>query len=406
MKLKPFKQYLIESGDKNTHLEHLEDEIFNNGVPGARSAVSFLRGLRNMLSGSSKSSVNVTVKWDGAPAVVCGVNPQNGKFFVATKSAFNKSPKLNYTHKDIDENHSGKSELVDKLKICLDNLAHLGIKGVLQGDLLFTAGDVAHVEHDGEKLITFTPNTITYAVPANSDLAAKILSAKLGIVFHTTYSGKTVETMKASFGANVSGLKKSSSVWATDANFRDESGSATLTKVETGYVTERISEIVEKIGEMNQNVISQIISNEEIKAFIKMYVNANVRVGQNISGTKKYARGLATFISDRYQEQIDKLKTEKGKEGRLEKLKFVLKFIKQNESQFVLMFLVSALLADVKGTLLSKLKRVKSIGTFLETPDGYKVTSPEGFVVVDHLGKALKLVDRLEFSRANFSQDN
>jgi Family of unknown function (DUF6267) len=406
MKLKPFKQYLIESGDKNTHLEHLEDEIFNHGVPGARGAVSFLRGLRNMLSGSSKSSVNVTVKWDGAPAVICGTNPENGKFFVATKSAFNKSPKLNYTHKDIEENHSGKTELVDKLKICLDNLAHLGIKGVLQGDLLFTKGDIAHVEHNGEKLITFTPNTITYAVPANSDIAAKILGANMGIVFHTTYSGKSVESMKASFGANIRGLKGASNVWVTDANFRDESGSATLTKAETVYVTQRISEIVDRIGEMDQRIISQIISNEEIKSFIKMYVNSNVRVGQNISGTKKYARGLTSFISDKYQEQIDKLKTEKGKEGRLEKLKFMLKFIKQNETQFVLMFLVSALLADVKGTLLAKLKRVNSIGTFLETPNGFKVTSPEGFVVVDHLGKALKLVDRLEFSRANFSQDD
>jgi len=404
--MKNFRQFLTESSTKNTHLEHLEDEVFNGGVNGTRRAINFLRGLRDMLHGSSKSSVNVTVKWDGAPAIVCGINPENGKFFVATKSAFNKTPKLNYTRSDIERNHSGSTGLIDKLRVALDNLSKLNIKGVLQGDLLFTKGDLQTVEHDGETLITFKANTITYAVPADSDLAAKLQAANLGIVFHTTYTGKKIQDMKASFGADISGLSKTGAVWATDANFRDESGTATLTKDETDYVSERLAEIGRQFNRMDSTTINDIVSNEELRLMIKTYVNSKVKVGQNIQGTKKYAKGLIEFITDRYNKEIDKLKTERGKAGRKEKLKSVVSFVKRNQEQFILMFLVAALISDVKGVLLKKLRAVNSIGTFLETPDGFKVTSPEGFVAIDRLGgSAVKLVDRLEFSKANFTLD-
>ncbi len=404
--MKKFRQYITESADKNSHLEHLEDEVFNGGVNGTRRAINFLRGLRDMLSGSSNASVNVTVKWDGAPAIVCGINPENGKFFVATKSAFNKTPKLNYTHDDIEKNHSGQTTLIDKLRIALDNLSTLGIKGILQGDLLFTKGELQNIEHNGESFLSFRANTITYAVPQDSDLAGAIRAANIGIVFHTTYTGKTVQDMKASFGANISSLKKTSNVWVTDADFRDESGTATLTKDETTYVSTRLSEIGRQFNRMDSAIINEIVTDDEIVSFIKTYVNSKVKVGENITGTQKYAKGLIEFITDKYQKEIDKLKTDRGKQGRKDRLKQHVSFIKTNREQFILMFLIAALIADVKGVLLSKLRKVNSIGTFLETPDGFKVTSPEGFVAVDHMkGNAVKLVDRLEFSRANFTLD-
>lgn len=403
--MKPFRQYLAESETKNTHLEHLEDEVFNGGIPGTRRAINFLRGLRDMLLGHSASSVNVTVKWDGAPSIVCGINPENGQFFVATKSAFNKEPKLNYTHDDILKNHAGSSGLIDKLRVCLDNLPKLGIKGVLQGDLLFTKGELQSITHDGEPLVAFRANTITYAVPADSELASKLSIANLGIVFHTTYTGTKIETMKASYGANINSLSRIPSVWATSADFRDESGSATLTADETKYVSERLSAIGKEFSDMDPDTIEHIVSNEQLRLMIKTYVNSKVRVGQNIEGTKKYAKGLITFITDKFNADIQKLKTDKGKQGRLAALTSIVTFVKENEDQFILMFLIAALIADVKGVLLKKLKTVSSIGTFLETPDGFKVTSPEGFVAVDRLkGNAVKLVDRLEFSRANFTQ--
>ena len=86
----------FQTQDKNTHLEHLEDDIINRGSVGGENAVNFLKSVRNMLAGSGKGT-NMTVKWDGAPAIICGVNPENGKFFVGTKSVFNKTPKINYT---------------------------------------------------------------------------------------------------------------------------------------------------------------------------------------------------------------------------------------------------------------------------------------------------------------------
>ncbi|CAB4141221.1 hypothetical protein UFOVP410_60 [uncultured Caudovirales phage] len=398
-----FKQFIVESETKNQHLEHLEDEVFNGGVAGTRRALNFLRGLRDMLSGSSDSSVNVTVKWDGAPAIICGINPENKRFFVATKSAFNKNPKLNYTNSDIETNHGNSPGLIQKLKIALNSLSKLGIKGILQGDLLFTKEDLVPMENEGEKLISFKPNTIRYAVPLDSDLARKIMSSDMGIVFHTTYTGKTIESMKANFGANVDYLKKSSRVWVTDATFKDESGTATLTESEMEYVTDRLSKIGKIFNKMNSSVITQIISDEQLKIYIKTYINSKVRTGQSIEGTKQYADGLITFIKEKFQKEIDKLKTEKGKLGREEKLKQVVSFVNSNKEQFIIMFLVAALMADVKGLLINKLKKVSSIGTFLETPDGFKVTSPEGFVAIDRLGAAVKLVDRLEFSRANFN---
>ena len=178
-----FKGFFTQ--EKNTHLEHLEDDIINRGSKGGVNAINFLNSVRNMLAGNIGGKLNMSVKWDGAPAVFCGTNPENGKFFVGTKSVFNKSPKINYTPTDIRRNHGG--ELANKLQVCLRELPKLGLDGIYQGDLLFTRGDLKAVAIDGEKMITFTPNTITYAVPAGSDIARRIARAKLGIVFHTKY---------------------------------------------------------------------------------------------------------------------------------------------------------------------------------------------------------------------------
>ena len=192
-----FSSFLTEQ--KNLHMEHLEDEVLNGGVEGTRGAINFLQGLRDMLAGSSASSVDVTVKWDGAPAVFAGINPENDQFFVGTKGVFAKNAKINYTDTDIDNNHSGG--LASKLKVALKELSKVNISGVLQGDMMYTSDDLQKETIDGEPYITFQPNTIVYAIPVKSKLAAKILSSNMGIVWHTTYSGDTMEGMTASFGA-------------------------------------------------------------------------------------------------------------------------------------------------------------------------------------------------------------
>ena len=225
------EQFIFEDkGGKNLHLEHIEDEILNYGVDGGRASINFVRSLRDMFAGATRSSINMTVKWDGAPAIFAGIDPEDGKFFVGKKSVFNVEPQLYKTNADIDKYTSG--DLNAKFKVALREFPKLGIKGVLQGDLMFT-NDVSTTSIDGQKFYTFQPNTIVYAVDVDSDFGKQVKSAKIGVVWHTTYTGSDLQSMKASFGVNISGLKKVSSIWMDDATYKDVSGKATFTEKET-----------------------------------------------------------------------------------------------------------------------------------------------------------------------------
>ena len=254
-----FTKFLTESvkKDKNVHLEHLEDEVLNRGVAGARDAINFLQSLRDMLAGNAKTKTNVTTKWDGAPAVFCGINPENGKFFVATKGIFNKDAKLNYTDEDIDNNHPSEG-LNKKLKVALAYLPKLGIKGILQGDMMFAHEDLKTETIDGQEYITFQPNTIVYAVPSDSKLAKTMLSAKIGIVFHTSYTGKTIESLKSSFNIDINHLSQTKDVWFRDAYFVDASGTATFTEEETKLITSHLSQAGSIFRQINSLVLNNI----------------------------------------------------------------------------------------------------------------------------------------------------
>jgi hypothetical protein len=391
--MRTFTTFLTEQ--KNLHLEHLEDEMFNRGEAGVKEAIAFVKSLAEMLKGNAKSPVDVTVKWDGAPALFTGINPENGKFFVATKSLFNKTPKINYTNADIDANHSGG--LAEKLKVALANLKDLGITGVLQGDMLYTKGDLSAQTIDGESMVTFTPNTITYAVPAGSDLAGKINSSQMGIVFHTTYNGDTIENLKASFGADVSGLRKTNKVWYQDASYKDVSGRATLTSNEEARVRKLI-DITEKNIAKSKKTLRQIV-NSDLKDLIKIYLNANVREGVDRGTTKSFAG----FISTRFDLKIKKLKTEKAKERVVKEKEVLLKELRSMSRDLNGLFTAHYELARAKMLILKKLQALNTMPSFIKTSTGYKVTDPEGFVAIDRSGKAVKLVDRMEFSRANFN---
>ena len=391
--MRTFTTFLTEQ--KNLHLEHLEDELFNRGEAGVNEAIAFLKSLSEMLKGNAKSPVNVTVKWDGAPAVFAGTNPENGKFFVATKSLFNKTPKINYTNADIDRNHGGG--LADKLKVALANLKGLGIKGVLQGDMLYTTGDLSSQTIDGESMLTFTPNTITYAVPSNSGLASKINSSQMGIVFHTTYSGDTIENLKASFGANVSGLKKTKKVWYQDADYRDVSGRATMTAKQEREIQNYIKG-TERIIKGSKAALKKIV-NSPLKDLIKIYLNQNVRAGID----KGTAGGLATFLGSRFDTKISSLKTDRARERVQQEKDDLMKELKRNERSLDGIFTAHNYLAQAKMLILKKLQALNTMPSFIKTDSGYKVTNPEGFVAIDRTGKAVKLVDRMEFSRANFN---
>ena len=397
-----FKGFFTQ--EKNTHLEHLEDDIINRGSQGGVNAINFLNSVRNMLAGNVGGKLNMSVKWDGAPAVFCGTNPENGKFFVGTKSVFNATPKINYTPNDIRKNHGG--ELANKLQVCLRELPKLGLDGIYQGDLLFTRGDLKAVAIDGEKMITFTPNTITYAVPSDSDIARRIARAKLGIVFHTKYSGKTMSSLTAGFGS-IKG-QGPASVFLASAAFTDTSGSATFNKSELAKFDALIrmaqgslSKAKPMLDEMSKSSMSDQLSvGYRLKTFFNAYIRNSKQGMDKVAVMQKSFRDYyESFI----QAEIDSKKTPKGKEKYIKAKEDGLRFIDRNKTALYFAIASHISLANCKNSLISKLNQVQSIGHFLRTPNGYKVTAPEGFVAVDRVAGAIKLVDRLEFSRANFT---
>jgi hypothetical protein len=405
--MRSFKNYVpLQEAAKNTHMTHIEDLILDGGVKGARQAIIALRSLRDMLQGNAKSAVDVTVKWDGAPAVFAGEDPETGEFFVAKKGIFNANPKIYKSHDDIKADTSG--DLTKKLILAFDNLKDLGIKGVIQGDFMFDSSDLKKEKINGVSHIVFHPNTIAYAIPDDSSLAKEIRSAKIGIVWHTTYSGATFETMKAEFGREiVPKLKKSKNVWMQDATLPDLSGTVTLTKKETDVINKKLSDAGKLFKKIAASTLKEIESNKELNMIINVYNNRKVREGQRITDTKKHATGLIMFVQDRYQKQIDKRTSQAGKDIQIKKRDELLKFFdKKNLKNLQNVFDLQNLVIDSKLIIINKLNKLSKIGTFVKTTSGFKVTNPEGFVAIDRMeGGAVKLVDRMEFSTNNFSKD-
>jgi hypothetical protein len=388
--------------DKNTHLEHLEDDIINRGTSGGVNAINFLKSVRDMLAGNSGAKINTTVKWDGAPAIICGVNPENGKFFVGTKSVFNVTPKINYTTADIRKNHSGA--VAQKLSVCLNHLSTLNIKQILQGDLLFT-NDKKMAAIRGEKMITFTPNTITYAVQASSSIGKKIARSKMGIVFHTMYTGKDMKSLSASFG-NVRGAGNSR-VWVASAAYKDDTGSITFTKGELAKFDAQLRMAEGSLGraskvldEMTSRASDPLSVGFRLKAFFNHYIRNN-------KGSMAKVRVLQDMFRDYYENvlktEIHQRKTEKAKQKYRDILADGLRFINQNKSGLYMAIASHVTLGNAKNTLIQKMNQIQQIGHYIKTGTGYRVTAPEGYVAVDRVAGAVKIVDRLEFSRANFT---
>ena len=402
--MKKLTTYLSES--KNTHMTHIEDLILDGGVKGARQAILALRSLRDMLSGNAKAPIDITVKWDGAPAVFAGEDPETGEFFIAKKGIFNANPKIYKSHDDIKADTSG--DLTKKLILAYDNLKDLGIKGVIQGDFMFDSSDLKKETINGIAHLVFHPNTIAYAVPSDSALAKEIGSAKIGIVWHTSYSGATFETMTATFGKEiVSKLKPTKNVWMVDATLPDLSGTATLTAKETLLLSKKLSNAGKIFRTIQGKTLKEIESNKELNLVINIYNNTMVRKGQRITNTAKHAKGLIKFVTDRYAKEIDKRSSQKGKDVQIQKRDQLLAFFdKKNLKNLQAVFDLQNLVVDSKLILINKLNKLSKIGTFVKTTSGFKVTNPEGFVAIDRMeGGAVKLVDRLEFSTNNFSKD-
>jgi len=393
------------SEEKNVHMEHLEDLVLNGGVDGTRQAINFLQSLRDMMAGRTTQPINTTVKWDGAPAIFAGIDPRDGKFFVAKKGIFNVQPLLYKTQSEIRSAKELPTDLKSKFAIALSEFSKLGISDIIQGDLLFTKSDLKKAKVDGESHLTFQPNTIVYAVPTGSSLAGQIGRAKIGVIWHTKYTGKSLDTMKANYTADIVGkLKKTPSVFMDNATYRDVSGVATFTEDETTEVTSLLSTIGRKFRGVDASVMNAIAENNDLNTRIKAFINSKVRDQEDIGSPRAFVRDLVEYLMNYYDEQIESKKTERGKAPARQKKEDMLKVATQPDA-LVDIFTIYKHIQEVKSIFIKKMDTTKRIGTFLRTKDGYKVTEQEGYVAIDHSGNAIKLVDRLQFSYANFSPE-
>ena len=385
---------------KNTHLEHLEDEILNSGTAGGFNAVTFLRQFSDMLSGK-KTDLSITTKWDGAPAIVCGTEPVSGRFFVGTKSVFNKvNPKICFDDTDVDRFYKGA--LASKLKDCLKYLPQVNISGIVQGDLLYTQEDKISGIVGGNRVICFTPNTITYAVDSASRKGSAIRLSKMGIVFHTVYKGDTLQTAQVVPQKQAPKYPSTKDVFVASANFIDATGASLF---DQGDVYTFNSTINKANGSLKQcSKFLDIIQNQGQSTFmmhllLKKFFNQRIRAGRGIINTSKVVSEFAVFYRETLEAEKAKKKTaaaqKKYDRMQIDGLLFIAQYQRE------LYHLISAYISirTAKRMVIKQLNKVGSIKTFI----GRIPTSPEGYVV--HNDKSMmKFVDD-EFRLANITVD-
>ena len=381
------------------HLTHLEEYILTQQKAGLDIAVEFIKALAETFNGNADSGVFTTVKYDGAPAIICGYNPENNKFFVATKSAAAKTPKICYTIQDIQQNYSQAPGLVEKMRLALLYLPKVIKSDVYQGDFMFDKATLQQIEFQGEKLITFKPNTITYAVEADSELGKKIQASQIGVVFHTRYTGPNLQQLSKSADVNVSEFGQSPDVWLDDAKFKDMSGTVTLTDDEKRAVSEGLNSIQKIAG-----ITDWVGLPGNFYTLANTYINTLIRQGKFVEDPEETFNGFIEWYNSRMDKEIEKLKSEAGKQKKIEGKNKAIKFFNTNKMSIVNIFNLTKKIADIKKIFFNKYSTAIKTKQFLTQPDGtLKVTPGEGFVAVDKSGNMVKLVDRLEFSRANFA---
>ena len=395
----------ILSEFKRTHLEHIEDIILTNGQQGGKAVLGYFTDIYKMLKGSSANALQVSVKWDGAPAVVCGTDPENGKFFVGTKSVFSQTPKINYSKSDIAKNH-GTDDLGQKLLKCLVHLKKLNIKGVVQGDMMFTDNDLSTQNIDGKEHVTFKPNEIVYAVPVGSEEANKIQAAKVGIIFHTTYVGDNISDMNAQAGVDVQEFTPSTDVWFDNASYKNVSGTANMTKQESDNFVKGLKTLQNLLSQVPQNLSAMLASNKDFVPMFQMFINSEIKQGRIPNNVNEFIKGFQEFYIARMKQQLAGLKAQKAIALRNQKMKDMPKFIATIRNPLKAMLAFYKQSQVLKGMVLQKMNQAMAVGTFSQTDNGLEVTDPEGFVAVDTSGNAVKLVDRLSFSRKNLTAIN
>jgi len=410
LKLKSFKEFTLHEAAvvQNKHSTHLEDLILDGGKTATNNVIKSLGEIYDKFSSKAKSKdIGVSVKFDGAPAVFFGYNPdqENNKFFVGTKAIFNKVPKINYTDADIDANHKG--DLADKLKVCLQYLKNVTPNNgeVYQGDLMFTNGDLQTLTSNGEQMVYCHPNTILYAVPTNSKLAKQWTSAQVGLVVHTRYMGGSIADMSATFGVSADEFKNNKNVWMEDAYYKSYDGVITFTDAESKTYKKLLSQATKLASSISGSTYSMLQG--DINALINTYNNTYIRENKRSVSPKQKATNFVSYVNDKFQKEIDKRKTDKGKQTQIDKRDIMLKGI-PDIKELTKVYELQDTVVALKEMVMAKLDRVDSLSTFVLTKSGeLKVTGAEGYVGLSdgNIPQGVKLVDRYSFSFNNFSPE-
>ncbi len=383
------------------HLEHLEDEMLNYGVEGCKAAVSFLKELRKML-GHQDSQGFMQTKWDGAPSVICGVHPYTKRFFVGTKSVFNKTePKLCFLPGDVDTYYTG--DLAEKLKFSLEYFSKLGIEGVVQGDLLYTS-DLKTETVNGERLYTFRPNTITYGIPVDHPLGVAARQSKIGVVFHTHYTGDDLADMQARAGADVTG-SRDALVIKNDTPMHRVGFSAAELRQFDNHV-QKIERMCSLAGDFLDDLVSNMGSTGDkkfhISTYIKQFFNSEVRAGTQITNVDETVNALVNFYDEKMQKELAKIKTVANRTKKCALVYNSENYLLDNVYKFKTMIALYKEIQDLKQMVIDKLDHLEEFRTFVQTDNGYKVTTPEGYVMHKD-GSMIKFVNRFEFAFNNFT---
>ena len=383
------------------HLEHLEDEMLNYGVSGCMAAVSFLKELKKML-GHQENSGFMQTKWDGAPSVICGTDPATGQFFVGTKSVFNKTePKICYTEEYVDGYYSG--DLAEKLKFSLRYFSQLGIKGVIQGDLLFTS-DIKRETINGEQLYTFRPNTITYGIPVSHPIGKAAGRAKIGVVFHTHYAGDELATMQARAGANVDGSQDVLVVKNDTPMNRVGFSRQEMTKFDN-YIS-KIERMCQICGDFLDELVGASGGTGDAKfhisTYLKPFFNDQIKNARSIGNIDEALYDLANFYHAKMSKELAKIKTAPNLTKKRNLVYQSENYLVDNVYKFKAMLTLYKELQAVKQMVIDKLDHLEEFRTFVQTENGYKVTTPEGYVLHKD-GDMIKFVNRMEFAYNNFT---
>jgi len=405
-----YKKYfpLYEAAGPNKHLTHLEELILTNQKDGAVRAINYLEALTEVLDSDTPSAVNTTIKFDGAPAVIFGVDP-NGQFFVGSKSAFAQTPKLNYSIDDIKRNHSHAPGLVDKLIQAFVHLKNINFTSVYQGDFLFDDEIKEYTTIDGEEVVAFKPQLILYSFPMDSDEGRIIARAKVGIVLHTEYDvnlddqGFPRFTTKR-FGVDVSNIKTSPDLYLKDAYFDSNAGRVTLTDDETNFINNSIYSAKEHLANINFEVVT-----DKLRAELNVYINTEIRRGEFLSDTATSFQNFVEWFTQRVDKNIAAKKSEAGRANATDKKAILLGLIDSAKKDIFAIFEFQKVIKQAKDIFIQKynnmMQGVKMKHYLFNDNGDLVVTNPEGYVAIDVTGSAVKFVDRLEFSRANFAID-